>query len=186
VTDPTGSECDAHVEYFLEAELKCDGAATVTATFPLLIRTPSPNTPISYEKDRNEVYQVCNTIRSRMLLQLEASEGKTAWSERLFTRKPTPMYTYSVGIVYPSAIQLEHPDPIQLKIYVAPVLQQGRSNICPDGDLRRLPPVETVSIDLKLISLTRLRTSNADVVELKSDYPIHFKDPLICICLRFQ
>ncbi|MCJ1384557.1 hypothetical protein MMC17_007674 [Xylographa soralifera] len=68
-----------------------------------------------------------------------------------------PRYTCFTNVVCPTVIQLDHPDPIPLKIYVVPNLDTRRTTIYSGGDLRCLPPIEVVSMKIDLKSKLKIR-----------------------------
>jgi hypothetical protein len=154
----TGSVYEAFVEYFLEAILTCPNVKDVKAVFPLLIRQQSTEKPLEDLQHSFNMKSSFQIVRSERLLP-DARDRKMTFREksrRIFTPSKTPSYSYTVKVVYPTVIQLEHPEPIPLKIYIVPLLKQLTA-INPDGDLRRLPPVDFMSMELKLISNIRLR-----------------------------
>ena len=71
-------------------------------------------------------------------------------SSRFFRPGKTPKYSFKVHVEYPQVIQLEHPDPIPLNIYLIPELDPHKTTIIPDNDTSTLPPVQVVSVEMKL------------------------------------
>jgi len=76
----------------------------------------------------------------------------------LFILGKTPKYSYTVNVGFPQVIQLQHPDPILLKIHITPDLDPQKTTICPDNDNSSLPPVYISSVKLKLKADFRIRT----------------------------
>ncbi|KAH6646042.1 hypothetical protein BKA67DRAFT_583041 [Truncatella angustata] len=155
----SGNIYEAFIEYVLEATMTCPGTKDVVATFPLLIRTPSTQKPLAEADHEFIVRDSFKTIRSERLIAQNSDKKLTLRdrSKMFFKLSKVPRYSYKVKIIFPQVIQLEHPDPLSLKIYVVPILDQVQTTVCPDGDVRRLPAVEFVSLELDLVSLTRLR-----------------------------
>lgn len=178
----SATKFEAYCEYAIEAMLMCPGTSSVTALLPLLVRAKPTQSPISGKDYEPHVMDSPKTTRSERLLPENALRKLTfrEQSRRLFNPSKVPRYSYVVKMIYPSVIQLEHPDPLPLKLYLVPLLKDNQTTICPDGDLRRLPPVEFKSIELKLISLTRLRCQGGQAVvgsDREFEYPLHFNDP---------
>ncbi|KAK8080691.1 hypothetical protein PG997_008509 [Apiospora hydei] len=138
----SGSKFEAYIEYVLEACLGCPGAKSITAHFPLFIRKRSTAQPIGGSDYKFGIRESTRLLRTEMLLA-ENAERKMTFRERqrrFWNPSKTPKYTYAVKVVYPTVIQLEHPDPVPFKIYIVPKLKNELTSICPDGDLSRLPP----------------------------------------------
>ena len=76
----------------------------------------------------------------------------------MFFRGKTPKYSNTANMEFPQVIQLQHPDPIQLKIQIIPHLDPQQTTICPDHDNSSLPPVYISSVRLKLKADFRIRT----------------------------
>ncbi|ETS78412.1 hypothetical protein PFICI_10474 [Pestalotiopsis fici W106-1] len=154
----TGSVCEAFVEYFLEATLACPGVSDAKATLPLFIRSHSTEKPVDYNDYSFNVKSFQQITRSERLLPQNRDKKMTFRdkSKRLFTPSKVPSYSYRVSVATPPVIQLDHPAPVPFKVHVAPIMEQNKM-ICPDGDIRRLPPIELVSVDMELVALTRVR-----------------------------
>lgn len=141
----SGKTSEAYVEYFLVADV-----GNLHATMPLFLRTRGTDTPVKDFKPR--ISSTMQLIRTPRLLP-EYADGELTFRQktsRLFRPSHTPRYTYTVKVEYPSIIQLEHPDPLPLKIAVVPNLDPEQTSICPDGDLQSLPPVKLTQIKLEL------------------------------------
>ncbi|KAK6068608.1 hypothetical protein SCUP234_04744 [Seiridium cupressi] len=180
----SGTTFEAFVEYVLEATLICPGAKNVTTTFPLFIRAKPTEKPLEGNEYQFYVKDDSRAIYSDRLLP-ENSERRMTFKEksrRFFSPSKTPRYTFTVKVVYPQAIQLEHPSPLPFKIYIKPMWEANKTTICPDGDVRRLPPVHFVSMELKLISTTRLRCEGSipgypHSEDRETTYDVPFKYP---------
>ena len=156
----SGSKFEAYIEYVLEASLVCPGAESITVQFPLFIRKQSTANPIEGSDYEFGIHEATRLLRTEMLLADDV-ERKMTFRERqrrFWNPSKTPKYTYTTKVVYPTVIQLEHPDPIPIKLFIVPKLQNELTSICPDDDLSRLPSVKFVSIELSLKAKTRTRT----------------------------
>ncbi|KAK8090943.1 hypothetical protein PG994_000448 [Apiospora phragmitis] len=176
----SGSKFEAYIEYVLEACLVCPGTESVTVQFPLFIRKHSTAQPIGGGDFEFGIREATRLLRTEMLLA-ENAERKPTFRERqrrFWNPSKTPKYAYTAKVAYPTVIQLDHPDPIPLKIYIVPKLQDEVTSICPDGDPSRLPPVEFVSIELGLKSKTRIRApgdfTSYHKEEREHKFPIRF------------
>ncbi len=58
----------------------------------------------------------------------------------VFRPSETPKYAYIVKVEMPTAIQLEHPDPIPVKIYLIPDLDPEKTTIAPIANSVVSPP----------------------------------------------
>ena len=141
----SGKTSEAYVEYVLQAEV-----GQSKATLPLFLRNNGTPAPITNHKP--QARSALQLVRSPRLLAEHADKKLTfkQKSSRLFRPSKTPRYTYHVRVEYPTIIQLEHPDPIPLRIAVAPDLDPEKTSICRDGDLQNLPPVNITAIKLQL------------------------------------
>lgn len=141
----SGKTSEAYVEYVLQAKV-----ATLEATMPLFLRVQGTDAPVKDFKLRAS----CTThlLRTPRLLAEHADSELTfrQKTSRFFKPSHTPRYTYSVKVEYPSLLQLEHPDPLPLRIAIVPDLNPEKTTICPNGDLQSLPPVKLTSIKLEL------------------------------------
>lgn len=180
-SDWSGVKFEAYIEYVLEASLVCPGADSVTAQFPVLIRSHSTAKPIQGSDYELKVREATRKLRTELLLP-ENAERKMTFRERqrrFWNPSRIPRYAYTAKLVHPTVIQLEHPEPIPFKLFIVPRLQDELTSICPDGDLSRLPPVEFVSIELSLKSKIRIRTpgtfTNYHEEEREHEFPIRFK-----------
>ena len=141
----SGKTVEAYIEYVLTAE---SGGTKVC--LQLYIRQRSVQSPITNYKMRARSFlQVTKTPR---LLPGHANQPLTFGqkSKMVFRPSKTPKYAYTLKVEFPTVIQLEHPDPIPLKIYLVPNLDPQQTTICLDKDISRLPPVKVVSVEMKL------------------------------------
>lgn len=170
---------EASVEYVLKAELTCPGASDARATFPLLVRAQSIPKPVDYSQYSFNIDSFHQTTRSERLLAQNRDKQISLLerSRRLFTPSKVPSYSYNITVATPPVIQLDHPAPVPLKVHVAPLMEQNKV-ICPDGDVRRLPPIELISVDLKLVSLTRVRVPGDHIRQEETTYPIPIDQPI--------
>jgi hypothetical protein len=148
----SGKTSEAYVEYFLQAKI-----ATHEATLPLFLRNRSTDTPIADFDSKSRT--VPQSVKTPRLLSEHAETELTfrQKSSRFFKPSKTPKYGFSVKVEYPTVIQLEHPDPLPMRIAVVPDLTPEKTSICPDGDLSSLSPVSMTSIKLELIMQVDIR-----------------------------
>ncbi|KAF3026615.1 hypothetical protein E8E14_014401 [Neopestalotiopsis sp. 37M] len=178
----TGSSCEAFVEYFLEATLTCPGVSGAKATLPLFIRSQPTEKPIDYNQYSFNAKSFHQITRSERLLP-QNRDKKTTFrdrSKRLFTPSKVPSYTYRISVATPPIVQLAHPAPVPFKVHVAPIMEQNKM-ICPDGDVRRLPPIELISVELELVALTRVRcpgTLGDHSRDKETTYRIPIEEPI--------
>ncbi|KAI0197462.1 hypothetical protein F4808DRAFT_438735 [Astrocystis sublimbata] len=152
----SGKMQESYVEYVLEAELT--GPKTKkTATLPLFIHarsTPSPTTDYQLATQCRFV-----GIKSSLLAQ-QAGEEQSVWqkSRSIFSSK-TPKLGLNLHVEVPGVIQLEHPDPVPIGIYLEALSDAEHTSILGDSsDTTSLPPVEVVSVNkLILKSRTEIR-----------------------------
>ncbi|KAI1264445.1 hypothetical protein F5Y18DRAFT_81770 [Xylariaceae sp. FL1019] len=111
----SGKQQESYVEYVLLAELT--GPKTkITATFPLFIHARSTPSPL---QDRQLATQ-SQFFDSKMRLVSGAADGEQSmWqkSMNVFTSK-APKVGFNLCVEVPSLIQLEHPDPVPIGLYV--------------------------------------------------------------------
>ena len=148
----SGKTVEAYIEYALVAE-----AGFAEAYFPLYVRQQSVPSPITDFHMRTKSFT--HLITNWSLIP-EYAEKPMAISRKLkmaLKRIKTPRYTYTVNVTYPTIIQLEHPDPIPLRISLIPHRDKGRTTICQDEDADCLPAVQVVSMEVKLKGDVRIR-----------------------------
>ena len=143
----SGKTVEAYIEYVLAASY-----GENTAFHPIYVRKPSVQSPITDYKIKTYTDWQPTVVKSLKLLPEHADKKLTFGqrSSRFFRPGKTPKYSYRVNVEYPQVIQLEHPDPIPLNIYVVPELDPQKTTICPDNDMSTLPPVQVVSVEIKL------------------------------------
>ncbi|KAK6189412.1 hypothetical protein LQW54_013285 [Pestalotiopsis sp. IQ-011] len=170
---------EAFVEYVLKAELTCRGASDARATFPLLVRAQSTPKPVDYSQHSFNIDSFHQTTRSERLLAQNRDKQISLLerSRRLFMPSKVPSYSYNIRVSTPPVIRLDHPAPVPFKVHVAPLLEQNKV-ICPGGDVRRLPPIELISLELKLVSLTRVRGPGDHIREEETTYRIPTDQPI--------
>lgn len=141
----SGKTVEAYIEYVLVAE----GGGAV-ASYPLYVRQRSVPGPINDYKMQTRTFR--QVIKSPRLLPEHADKPLTfsQKSKMLFRPSKTPRYTYMLKVEYPTVIQLEHPEPIPLKIYLEPDFTERKTTISSDGDVTHLPPVKVIKVDLQL------------------------------------
>ena len=141
----SGKTVEAYIEYVLTAEL-----GDTKASLPLYIRQRSVQSPITNYRMRSRSFpQVTKTPR---LLSEHADRPLTfrQKSGMVFRPSKTPKYAYTIEVEFPTVIQIEHPDPIPLKICLVPNLDPEKTTICPDKSISSLPPVQVLSMEIKL------------------------------------
>ncbi|KAH9907518.1 hypothetical protein F4778DRAFT_544925 [Xylariomycetidae sp. FL2044] len=168
------TKAEAYIEYVLEAELLRSHKVEETATFPLFIRAPSTEKPIADHGIQTQ--QSIIKIRTPKLLK-EFADSKLTFrqkSSRLFRPSKTPRFGFSVYVKFPTVMQLEHPDPIPISVYL--VVDPSRTS--PEV-LDDLPPVELLYVSKsKLQSTSRVRapgTLGDHDCERIDDYPLRFQ-----------
>ena len=141
----SGKTVEAYIEYVLLAE-----AGDINAAYPLYVRQRSVPCPIQDFEMQTRTFQ--EVVKTPKLLP-EYADAELTFRQRsrmLFRPSKTPRYGFTVKVEYPTVIQLEHPEPIPLKIYLVPDLDEKTTDICSNGDLSSLPPVQLVNMELKL------------------------------------
>ena len=143
----SGKTVEAYIEYVLAASY-----GENTAFHPIYVRKPSVQSPITDYKIKTYTDWQPTVVKSLKLLPEHADKKLTFGqrSSRFFRPGKTPKYSYRVNVEYPQVIQLEHPDPIPLNIYVVPEFDPQKTTICPNNDMSTLPPVQVVSVEIKL------------------------------------
>ena len=133
----SGHTIEAYVEYGLVAM-----AGMTQASFPLFVRRRSVPSPISDYGLKSFSFPCI--ISDYSLLDTPPTAGQKVL--RYIRPSKTPRYSFIVGVVHPSKIQLEHPDGFPFKLYVVPNTDPDRTTINPE----RLPRIEIRSIELQL------------------------------------
>jgi hypothetical protein len=143
----SGKTVEAYIEYVLAASY-----GENTAFHPIYVRQPSVPSPTKDYKMKTYTDWQPTVVKSLKLLPEYADKKLTFGqrSSRFFRPGRTPKYSYRVNVEYPQVIQLEHPDPIPLNIYIVPELDPQKTTICPDNDISTLPPVQVISVEIKL------------------------------------
>ena len=143
----SGKTVEAYIEYVLAASY-----GENTAFHPIYVRKPSVQSPITDYKIKTYTDWQPTVVKSLKLLPEHADKKLTFGqrSSRFFRPGKTPKYSYRVNVEYPQVIQLEHPDPIPLNIFVVPEFDPQKTTICPNNDMSTLPPVQVVSVEIKL------------------------------------
>lgn len=148
----SGKTVEAYIEYVLVAE-----GRDAIASLPLYVRRRYSPVPITdYRMKTKSFYHMVKTPR---LLPEHANKPLTFGQKMsgLFRPSKTPRYTCTVKVEYPTLIQLEHPNPIPLRICIAPIMSPEMTTICPEGNIDNLPPVEIVSMEIRLQSDVNIR-----------------------------
>ena len=141
----SGKMVEAYIEYVLLAE----GAGT-TASYPLYVRQRSIPSPVQNFKMQTRTFE--KVIKTPKLLPEHATADLSfkQKSKKFFRPSKTLRYGYTVKVEYPTVIQLEHPQPIPLKIYLIPDLDPKKTTICASGDISELPAVQVLNMEFKL------------------------------------
>lgn len=150
---------DNFVEYVLEAELGTTAGTKYQCALPLNVRAPAGQNFITDHR-MTLATPATKVIRSPKVLR-ENADRDISFREKsraLFHRSRVPRYAFSVKVMYPKLIQLEHPDTIPLKVQVEPIFGDSdqATNFCADDDLTALPDVVFTSMKLVLRSRTAL------------------------------
>ena len=138
---------EAYVEYMIVAT-----HVKITATVLLYIRRPSTEQPITtYNLGARIAYQ---EVKTQKLLPEFADSPLTMGQKLKKTLRPSkvPRYTFRVRVIFPTILQLEHPEPLPLKVYILPFSNPERTTICPDGDMQDLPSIRLIDLNLKIES----------------------------------
>ena len=170
----SGKTVEVYIEYAIVAEM-----GDYRATVPIYLRKLSTPTPITEYK--LGLKTTLHTTKTPRLLPENADKALTMGQKlkKSFTSsKKTPRYTFSVKVAHPTILQLEHPDPIPLKIFIFPNLDPEKTTICPDGNIDSLPPVKLTSMSLKLMANYSIRTKGTyfgDTISSTDDsFPVPF------------
>ena len=153
---------DASTEGCVEYALTCSAANPDnskdiwTASFPLLLRTISPELPIENFNPRVFAYRF--PVQSSQIVPPAEAEARTSFGRRLSQalRSSSQKYTFRLYIQVPSIIQLGHPRPLDFKIWTMPILHPEFTNIDP----RNAPPVDITGVSVKLKSIYRIRAAS--------------------------
>ena len=143
----SGKTVEAYIEYVLAASY-----GEHTAFHPIYVLRPSVQSPITEYKMKLYTDWQPTVVKTLKLLPEHVDKKMTFGqrSSRFFRPGKTPKYSFKVHVEYPQVIQLEHPDPIPLNIYLIPELDPHKTTIIPDNDTSTLPPVQVVSVEMKL------------------------------------
>lgn len=144
----TWTTVEGLIEYVLVAQMD-----DRTAEIPLYVRQPSIFTPIMDFQMHTRVFM--QVIKTANLVPRPANREPKSTAFSALSRRPR--YLYYVKVEYPRVIQLEHPEPFPMKIYLVPDLGGQNTTICRDGNIGALPSVEVVSMELKLSSELNIR-----------------------------
>lgn len=157
-----GVKAEAFVEYVLRAETAISEQASKNeatlglTSLPLIIRMPR-----------------AAELSTRHLLTRGYPGGITAHStdagfdkskltfrhkmKKTFRSSSFPRFGFDIVVSTPTHIQLDDHRPFPLRVSLFPNLLPVLTNICPDGDVSKLPTVRVISLKLKLRSTTLVR-----------------------------
>lgn len=167
------------VEAFIEYVLFAEGAGT-TASYPLYVRAKAALLPIQNYKIQTRTFE--QRIKTLKLLPEYAETALTfKQKSRMFFRpSKTPRYSYTIKVEYPTVIQLEHPEPIPLKIYLIPNLDAKKTTVASHDVLSSLPAVKLVNMELELMGGVNIRCPGGlwdSGTEKTHTFEFHFRKP---------
>lgn len=147
-------KAEAYVEYWLEAT-----CAAGKAIFPLFVRALAGLDPIDNFYPATSTFRL-NVISHEILPNLTNPRGPID-AEKKVTLTPhhsgPPCYAFNVHVHCAWVYQIDHPAPIPLQVWLTPVLNGQVATISED-ELSKLPPVELLGVDARLVSHCYTRT----------------------------
>ncbi|CAJ2501916.1 Uu.00g047690.m01.CDS01 [Anthostomella pinea] len=148
-----GVKQEAYIEYWLEAH---SSLVSHPATYPLFVRPRSAEKPTQDFNFLTKRYHV--SLVSQRLQSEHAGTELTfrQKSRRFFTPGKVPKYTFRVMLSVPRTYQLEHPEPLPLKLWLNPILNEKSITIY-NGNLAALPPVTLRTVHASLKSTCEVR-----------------------------
>ena len=156
----TGTRAEGYVEYVLTATL----GASIKCTMPLVLRVKSMDFPFNTSEHKLSKRSTPIDIKTLKLLPEYAGQSLTSKQKftSVFSRK-VPRYAFNIHVCSPTVIQLNHPEPIPLKVWITPLLAKDRTTI-----LEPFPEVRITSLTLYLEATmearaqTRFSTTETD------------------------
>lgn len=150
------TKTEAYIEYTLSATAVNPGdkRGTWTATFPLLLRTPSAEQPI--EDFGLSVFAYRFSMQSSQLAQqVSTQDGKKSFGKGLtkLFGSSAQKYAFRVYLQSPRVIQLNHPEHLAFKVWMMPILHPEFTTVAP----AYAPPVTVTSVSVVLKAIYRLR-----------------------------
>lgn len=160
-SDLSGTTQEAYVEYWLEASPSTTTATSDAASYPLFVRPRSMEHPTQDFDMGTRQYPYAITTQ-RLLPEFAADAKLTIRqrSRRFFAPSTVPRYAFRVLFNVAGTYQLDHPDPLPAKVWVAPLLSDGKTNIY-NGDVSSLPPVRLVDLEAELTSECHTRAPSS-------------------------
>lgn len=138
----SGSKAEAYVEYVLAATL----GASIKCIMPLVLRVKSMDFPFSTSDHKLSKRSTPVDIRTLKLLPEHAGQSLTTKQRfaSVLSRK-VPRYAFNIHVRSPTVIQLNHPQPIPLEVWITPLRTANRTTI-----LEPFPEVRLTSLSLYL------------------------------------
>jgi hypothetical protein len=181
-----GVKAEAFVEYVLQAETAMseqaskNGATLGLATLPLIIRIPRA-VEIS---TRHLLTRGCPGGITAHSTDVDFDKSKLTFRHKMkktFRSSSFPRFGFDIVVSTPTHIQLDDPTPFPFRVSLFPNLLPVLTNICPDGDVSKLPTVRVASLKLKLRSTTLIRCPASwmdDESDKYHEYKWKFIDPI--------
>lgn len=172
------TKAEAYVEYIFKVEVSSPSTSqTQTATLPLALRAPSTEKPIMEFKIKSRSVPI--TIKALRLLPEHATEhpGARKQVKSFFRPSKVPQYAFTLKVDYPTVVQLDHPDPLPMRISIIPDLNPSKTTM----DLTNgLPDVRVVGMSVCLRSTTTVQaptTFSSTESDKTHEYHFDFKMP---------
>lgn len=137
----------AHVEYYLEAELKPSKGSSCNATLPLFVYTPGSY--LSAKDTRFDMVPISECLELPPSLVAPNAHGLGAKKKSFFSRSKVPEFRFNVNVGHPAQVQLGNE--ITFFIGVVPLGE--------DADITEQKP--SLTFRLEAFELTLKSTTNA-------------------------
>jgi hypothetical protein len=122
-----------------------------TSTYPLLINIPGPECADFMPSDTRHKFD----LKTSALAAPPDSDHRVSLRSRLSQRihGDTPRYGFYVFVESPQVIQLAHPDPLPIKIWMHPIMHPDYTNMSKDA----CPPIRLCNSEISLKGTYHLR-----------------------------
>lgn len=149
---------EAYVEYWLSAELVSTGDrdhGTSESTLPFILKELTIEPPIIQHSKKYP--HASEVISQRLLPEFADAELSTSQSlKKFFATESVPRFHFRTEVDVPTRIQLEHPEPIPLRIRVVPDYKRSRWG--PHGDAEKIPQkIRLIGGELKVKQLVDIK-----------------------------
>ncbi|KAG9230616.1 hypothetical protein BJ875DRAFT_471662 [Amylocarpus encephaloides] len=153
----SNTSVEAFVEYTLRVDLFKStrhqaNLSLYRSTIPVILRSSSTEKPVENIQLRARKRTLFVSSRKLLPEELQVPFAKREKIKRFFTSPSDPRFAFNLRVVFPSIVQLYHPDPITFQVTLIPELEGPKTTI--DTALP-LPEVRITTLSLSLQATTR-------------------------------